>query len=55
MRFGPVPLAEAEGAIAAHSVRLSSGVIRKGTRLTADLVARLAAGGIGEIIAARLD
>ena len=30
MKFGPVPVAEAEGAIAAHSVRHASGVIRKG-------------------------
>ena len=35
MKFGPVPLAEAEGAIAAHSLRHKTGVIRKGTRLTA--------------------
>ena len=54
MKFGPVPLAEAEGAIAAHSLRLQSGVIRKGTRLTADHLARLAADGVKEVVAARL-
>ena len=54
MKFGPVPLAEAEGAIAAHSLRLQSGVIRKGTRLTADHLARLAANGVKEVVAARL-
>ncbi len=55
MKFGPVPLAEAEGAIAAHSLRLKSGVIRKGTRLTADLIARLSAEAVAEVVAARLE
>ncbi len=55
MKFGPVPLAEAEGAIAAHSLRLRSGVIRKGTRLTAALLGRLAAEDVKEVVAARLD
>jgi molybdenum cofactor cytidylyltransferase len=54
MKFGSVPLAEAEGAIAAHSLRLKSGVIKKGTKLTPDLVARLAADGVNEVVAARL-
>ena len=30
MKFGPVPLAEAEGAILAHSLKLPSGRFRKG-------------------------
>jgi molybdenum cofactor cytidylyltransferase len=34
MRFGPVPVAEAEGAILAHSVRVSDGVLKKGHVLT---------------------
>lgn len=55
MKFGPLPLAEAEGAIAAHSLRHKSGVIRKGTRLTAALLAGLAAEGVNEVIAARLE
>ncbi len=55
MKFGPIPLAEAEGAIAAHSLRLRAGVIRKGTPLTAELLARLAGEGVREIVAARLD
>lgn len=55
MKFGPVPLAEAEGAIAAHSVRLDDGVIRKGTRLGAEEIARLAAAGISEVVVARLE
>ena len=54
MEFGPVPLAEAEGAIAAHSLRHKTGVIRKGTRLTAELLEKLASEGVKEVIAARL-
>ncbi len=55
MKFGPIPLDEAEGAIAAHSVRHRSGVVRKGTRLTRELVDRLLTEGIGEVVAARLE
>jgi molybdenum cofactor cytidylyltransferase len=55
MKFGPIPLAESEGAIAAHSLRHKSGVVRKGTRLTDDLIDRLAAEGVDEVVAARLD
>lgn len=55
MKFGTVPLAEADGAIAAHSLRLKSGVIKKGTRLTADVIQRLAAEGVGDVVAAQLD
>ncbi len=43
MKFGPLPLSQAEGAIAAHSVRLEGGVIKKGTRLGPAEIARLAA------------
>jgi molybdenum cofactor cytidylyltransferase len=50
-----VPLAEAEGALLAHSARTANGVIRKGTRLEAAHVAALAAAGVAEVIAARLD
>jgi predicted O-linked N-acetylglucosamine transferase (SPINDLY family) len=55
MKFGPVPVSEAEGAIAAHSLRLKTGVIKKGTRLTSELVARLVEEGVREVVAARLD
>ncbi|MFG1361096.1 NTP transferase domain-containing protein [Xanthobacter pseudotagetidis] len=55
MRFGPIPLAEAEGAIAAHSVRIGGTVIRKGTRISAAEQAALAAAGVGTIVAARLE
>lgn len=55
MRFGPVPLAEAEGAILAHSVALPDGRLRKGCRLGPDEIAKLNERGLAEVIAARLD
>jgi molybdenum cofactor cytidylyltransferase len=55
MKFGPVPLPEAEGAIAAHSVRLSSGAIRKGTVLSAEAIGRLREEGVAEVVVAQLE
>lgn len=55
MRFGPVPLSQAQGAILAHSVALPEGRLRKGCILGPEDLARLAAAGHGEVIAARLD
>lgn len=54
MIFGSTPLDEAEGAILAHSVRLKDRAIKKGTVLDAAAIAALRAGGLGEVIAARL-
>ncbi|WGH78106.1 molybdopterin-binding protein [Jannaschia ovalis] len=55
MKFGPTPLAEAEGAVLAHSVATPEGRLRKGTVLDAGAVARLRAAGLSEVIAARLE
>ena len=55
MKFGPIPVFDAEGAVAAHSIRYPSGVIKKGTRLSSDHIARLAAAGVDAVVAARLD
>lgn len=55
MKFGPVPVGEAAGAILAHSVRLPDASVRKGTRLTAEQAKEFAAAGIGEVVVARLD
>jgi molybdenum cofactor cytidylyltransferase len=55
MRFGPVPLDQAEGAILAHSVALPEGRLRKGCHLGSDDIAHLRATGRTEVIAARLD
>ncbi|MFQ6018626.1 MAG: NTP transferase domain-containing protein [Kiloniellaceae bacterium] len=55
MIFGPTPLAEAEGAILAHS--LSAGALRfkKGRVLSGQDVAALRAAGIETVVAARLE
>ncbi|MHB1217557.1 MAG: NTP transferase domain-containing protein [Alphaproteobacteria bacterium] len=61
MKFGDLPLAEAEGAILAHSLALSGAgdgargpVFKKGRRLSADDVRALAAAGYASVMAARL-
>ncbi|MBO1080429.1 NTP transferase domain-containing protein [Roseomonas haemaphysalidis] len=54
MIFGPTPLAEAEGAILAHTVRLPGRVIKKGTVLDAGAVAALRESGRPDVVAARL-
>lgn len=55
MRFGPVPLAEALGAILAHSLAAGETRLRKGRILGPADIAALAAAGLTEVIAARLD
>ncbi len=55
MKFGPIPLGQAEGAIVAHSVRLARGSIRKGTRLTVEHIEKLAGEGHTAVIAALLE
>lgn len=61
MRFGPVPLADAEGAILAHSLRLQAPgwnrprIFKKGRRLSAEDLAAIGEAGLREVIAARLD
>lgn len=55
MKFGPVPLAEAEGAILAHAVKTATQKLAKGHRLTAVDLAHLAGAGVKAVIAARLD
>ena len=55
MRFGDLPLAEAAGAILAHSIRAGELVYRKGRRLSADDLAALEAAGVRSVIAARLE
>ena len=55
MRFGETPIDEAAGAILAHSWRANGVNFAKGRRLTADDVAKLKAGGVATVVAARLD
>ncbi|MCP8940452.1 molybdopterin-binding protein [Alsobacter sp. SYSU M60028] len=53
MEFGPVPLDEAIGGIAAHSVRLPAGVVKKGTVISRADVALLREAGIASVVIAR--
>ena len=55
MRFGPVPLAEATGAVLAHSVDLGGKRLRKGLVLEAAHLAALEQAGHAVVIVARLD
>lgn len=55
MYFGELPVAEAEGAILAHSRRLEGRALKKGRILDADDLAALKAAGIEKIVCARLD
>ena len=55
MKFGPVPCAEAVGAILAHSVPLPDGRLRKGKVLTSDDLGPLEAAGIETLTVARLE
>ncbi len=55
MKFGPVPVARAEGAILAHSLKVAQGRLRKGVRLEPAHLDQLRAAGITEVTVARLD
>lgn len=55
MKFGPLPVDQAEGAILAHSEHLPGGRLRKGLRLTETDLAALAGAGIKEVTVARLE
>lgn len=55
MKFSTYPLAQAEGAILAHSIATPKGTLKKGRALSADDIARLEAAGLTEIVAARLE
>ncbi len=55
MKFGPVPLAAAAGAIAAHSIRTDGLVVKKGTRLGRVEMTALAEAGVAEVVVAQLE
>src|ERR1700723_1433935 len=55
MKFGPVPLDEARGAIMAHSQRVGDRMIRKGSLLDEGSVEALREAGRAEVIVARLE
>jgi molybdenum cofactor cytidylyltransferase len=55
MKFGAVPVAEAEGGIAVHSIRKAGLVLKKGTVIGKPEIDALQSAGIGEIVVARLE
>ena len=55
MIFGEIPVAEAEGLILAHSVRLPKGAFKKGRILSAEDIELLRSGGVTNVSGARLE
>lgn len=55
MKFGPVAVADSVGAIAAHSIRYESFVLKKGETVTRAHVESLRAAGIAELVVAQLE
>jgi molybdenum cofactor cytidylyltransferase len=55
MKFGPVPLRDAEGGVAVHSIRKPGLVLKKGTAIGKPEIAALAEAGISEIVVARIE
>ena len=54
MKFGPLPLDRAVGAISAHAIKVDGYVLKKGARVTEADVAALSRRGVREITAAEL-
>jgi molybdenum cofactor cytidylyltransferase len=55
MKFGAIPVTDAMGATAVHSIRQGEFVLKKGTRIGPNEIAALTAAGVKEITVARLD
>jgi molybdenum cofactor cytidylyltransferase len=55
MKFGEVPVVEAEGAILAHSLRLGTTALKKARLLSASDLDMIAAAGLERIVVARLE
>src|SRR5689334_5880116 len=55
MKFGAVPVAEAIGATAVHSIRQGDLVLKKGTLIGPEHVTALRTAGIDEIVVSRLE
>ncbi len=55
MKFGPVALADANGCVLAHSLKLPEGALKKGTVLNDADLRRIAAAGLQSVVVARLD
>jgi molybdenum cofactor cytidylyltransferase len=55
VKFGAVPVAEAAGGVAVHSIRKSGVVLKKGTVIGSNEIAALKSAGIDEIVVARIE
>jgi molybdenum cofactor cytidylyltransferase len=55
MKFGAVPVGEAEGGVAVHSIRKAGLVLKKGTVIGKSEIAALKEAGIAEIVVARIE
>ena len=55
MKFGAVPVGEAEGSTAVHSIRKAGLVLKKGTVIGKSEIAALKAANIAEVVVARLE
>jgi molybdenum cofactor cytidylyltransferase len=55
MKFGAVPVSEAEGGVAVHSIRQGGLVLKKGTLIGKPEMAALKSAGIAEIVVARIE
>lgn len=55
MKFAPLPVEEAVGALAAHSLRTADLVLRKGSLITGETSIQLKAAGIDTVVAVRLE
>ncbi len=55
MKFGPIPLGEADGAILAHSIRLADRALKKGRALDGGDLDALRAAGHDTVVAVRLE
>jgi molybdenum cofactor cytidylyltransferase len=55
MKFGPVPVTDAEGAVLAHAAKLSEGRLAKGRVISVADMALLQAAGFSDVIVARLE
>lgn len=55
MKFGRVPVREAKGAIAVHSIRQGSLVLKKGTTIQEGEIAALEAAAVADLVVARIE
>ena len=55
MKFGPIPIGQAEGAILAHRQSAGGRILKKGRVLTSEDIEVLRSAGVESVLAARLE